>query len=492
MTLESVSAAPSSVDAEQIEQVVLGGLMISPAAVAEVLPVLQASDFGKAAHGVIYSVIAANAAINEPTDPLALAITLDKIGDLRRVGGVDYLHTCLASVPSVASATWYARQVKERAFARRTEESATRLAVAARTGDRLTISRAYDAMQQQLAASPDEGGAGWKSQLSNGGAFIFDTPDKVPVVWGDGDDVLWVSGEALMVCGPQGVGKTTIAGQLIMGRLGLIPEVLDWPVVPGERRVLYLAMDRPQQAARSLLRVARPEWRPILEERLIVWQGPPPADFAQNPSLMVEMCRAADADTVVVDSVKDAAIGLSQDEVGAGYNRARQLAIRAGVQALELHHQRKSGGEAGKKPNSLSDVYGSTWIPSGAGSVIILWGDAGDPVVDLLHVKQARNDVGPLAIIHDHVNGRSGIDRGDISKDVVHMASRSSMGVTPQQAAKQLYGKTERNDVERARRKLDNHVRRGDLVAVDGEPNEGGGRPQKIYVVARASISSGA
>jgi hypothetical protein len=39
------------------------------------------------------------------------------------------------------------------------------------------------------------------------------------------------------------------------------------------------------------------------------------------------LCEDADADTVVVDSLKDAAIGLSHDDVGSAYNRARQIAI---------------------------------------------------------------------------------------------------------------------------------------------------------------------
>ena len=34
------------------------------------------------------------------------------------------------------------------------------------------------------------------------------------------------------------------------------------------------------------------------------------------------VCRVPGADTVYLDSVKDAAIGLSDDAVGAGYNRA--------------------------------------------------------------------------------------------------------------------------------------------------------------------------
>ena len=43
------------------------------------------------------------------------------------------------------------------------------------------------------------------------------------------------------------------------------------------------------------------------------------------------MAYAADADTVVVDSLVDAAARLSGGEAGAGWNRARQAAIAAGV-----------------------------------------------------------------------------------------------------------------------------------------------------------------
>jgi hypothetical protein len=61
--------------------------------------------------------------------------------------------------------------------------------------------------------------------------------------------------------------------------------------------------------------------------RLGVWPGPPPYDLARYPHLLIMLCEDADADTVVVDSLKDAAIGLSHDDVGSAYNRARQIAI---------------------------------------------------------------------------------------------------------------------------------------------------------------------
>lgn len=186
------------------------------------------------------------------------------------------------------------------------------------------------------------------SRLKPGGSRILDAPDTVPAAWGDGDQVLWARGEALMLVGPPGVGKTTIAGQLVRARLGLVDQVLGWPVQPGNRRLLYLAMDRPQQIARSLRRLFTEDDRDTLDERLVRWSGPPPADLAQDTNVLVELARSAGADSVVVDSLKDAAIGLTDDAVAGGYNRARQACIEAGVEILELHHQVKRGTNGGK------------------------------------------------------------------------------------------------------------------------------------------------
>src|SRR4051812_37882823 len=70
-------------------------------------------------------------------------------------------------------------------------------------------------------------------RLEPGGDFILDAPDTVPALWGTDDDVLWARGEALMLVGGPGVGKTTIAGQLVRGRLGLADDLLGYPVRAG-------------------------------------------------------------------------------------------------------------------------------------------------------------------------------------------------------------------------------------------------------------------
>jgi replicative DNA helicase len=305
------------------------------------------------------------------------------------------------------------------------------------------------------------------ARLRPGGSWVLDAPLNVPAVWGSGDDVLWSEGEALLLCGPSGVGKTTLTGQLIHARMGQSRHVLGYPVKPGGRRVLYLAMDRPAQVARSIRRQFGEDDRSALDELLTVWSGPPPADLANDTGLLARMCREADADTVVVDSLKDAAVGLTDDKVGASYNRARQRAIGDGMQVVELHHQVKRGANGGE-PNTLADVYGSVWLTAGAGSVIVLWGASGDPIVRLTHLKPPVSEVGPLRVIHEGHSGRSAIYH---ATDLVLLALANPGGITAKAAARAVAetDKPTANDVEKARRRLRALTYSGDLVELSGQ-----------------------
>ncbi len=119
-----------------------------------------------------------------------------------------------------------------------------------------------------------------------GGSFILDTAADPEPMWGCGSEVLWTDGEALMIVGGQGVGKTTLAQQLALGRAGFTEyaTLLGHPIRPGAGRTLYLAMDRPRQAARSFRRMVGEAWRAELDERLVVWQGPPPGTSPSTPA----------------------------------------------------------------------------------------------------------------------------------------------------------------------------------------------------------------
>lgn len=292
-------------------------------------------------------------------------------------------------------------------------------------------------------------------RFRSGASFILDAPHDVPAIWGTASEVLWAEGESLMVCGPQGVGKSTIIQQLVKARLGIgSGTVLGHPVTPGQGKVLYLACDRPRQISRSMARMFTNDNRQILEDRLDVWEGPPPYDFAKYTACLMRMCETAGADTVVVDSVKDVAIGLVDDSVGAAYNRARQTALAEGIQVIEAHHQTKRGAGGTAKAETLADVYGSVWLTAGAGSVVLIAGDAGDPIVELRHLKQPADPVGPLRVAHDHDTGTSRVWH---ATDLTVIARASLNGLTARKAASSLFAtdKPKPAEVEKARRRLD-------------------------------------
>lgn len=110
------------------EQSVLGGMMLSKDAIADVVEVLRGEDFYKPAHESIYEAIITLYGHGEPADAVTVADELNKKGELNRVGGAPYLHSLIASVPTAANAGFYAEIVAERAVLRRLVEAGTKIA----------------------------------------------------------------------------------------------------------------------------------------------------------------------------------------------------------------------------------------------------------------------------------------------------------------------------------------------------------------------------
>ena len=110
------------------EQSVLGGMLLSKDAIADVVESLRASDFYNPAHETIYEAILSLYGHGSPADAITVADELKKRGELTRVGGASYIHTLIASVPTAANAQYYAEIVKEHAIMRRLIEAGTKIA----------------------------------------------------------------------------------------------------------------------------------------------------------------------------------------------------------------------------------------------------------------------------------------------------------------------------------------------------------------------------
>ncbi len=109
------------------EQCVLGGMLLSKDAIADVVEILKTNDFYRPVHATIFDTILEIYGRGEPADAITVAAALADSGDLARVGGAPYLHTLIASVPTAANAAYYARIVSERAVLRRLVEAGTRI-----------------------------------------------------------------------------------------------------------------------------------------------------------------------------------------------------------------------------------------------------------------------------------------------------------------------------------------------------------------------------
>ena len=109
------------------EQSVLGGMLLSKDAIADVLEKLRPSDFYRPAHQNIYDAILDLYGRGEPADAVTVAAELDRRGLLRRIGGAPYVHTLISTVPTAANAGYYAEIVAEKALLRRLVEAGTRV-----------------------------------------------------------------------------------------------------------------------------------------------------------------------------------------------------------------------------------------------------------------------------------------------------------------------------------------------------------------------------
>ena len=109
------------------EQSVLGGMLLSKDAIADVVEVLRPGDFYRPAHQALFNCVLDLYGRGEPADPVTVSAELERRGELLRVGGAPYLHTLISIVPTAANAGYYAEIVAGKAVLRRLVEAGTRI-----------------------------------------------------------------------------------------------------------------------------------------------------------------------------------------------------------------------------------------------------------------------------------------------------------------------------------------------------------------------------
>ena len=138
------------------EQGVLGGMLLSQDAIAEVIEIIRTQDFYRPAHQIVFDCVLDLYGRGEPADAVTISGELNKKGELNRVGGAPYLHTLISSVPTAANAAYYARIVRERAILRRLVEVGTRIAQLGYSADGADADDLLDRAQAEVYSIADK------------------------------------------------------------------------------------------------------------------------------------------------------------------------------------------------------------------------------------------------------------------------------------------------------------------------------------------------
>ena len=204
------------------EQSVLGSMLLSKDAIADVVDVIKGVDYYRPAHEVIHDAIIDLYGRGEPADPITVAAELQKRGELVRIGGAPYLHTLSANVPIAANAGYYAEIVRDKAILRRLVEAGTRIAALGYAGEG-EIDDVVDHAQAEVYKVTDRRAAVDYAPLSDIMSGVLDEIEAignreaglygVPTGFADLDDLTngLHSGQMIIVAARPAMGKSTLA-----------------------------------------------------------------------------------------------------------------------------------------------------------------------------------------------------------------------------------------------------------------------------------------
>ncbi|RMG79440.1 MAG: replicative DNA helicase [Bacteroidetes bacterium] len=122
--LEKGKLPPQAVD---LEEAVLGAMMLEKAAVNETIDILHDKAFYKPAHNTIFKAIHNLFSRSEPIDVLTVTQELKKMGKLEEVGGAYYISQLTARVGSAANIEHHARIILQKYIQRELIRTSTEI-----------------------------------------------------------------------------------------------------------------------------------------------------------------------------------------------------------------------------------------------------------------------------------------------------------------------------------------------------------------------------
>jgi replicative DNA helicase len=209
---------PQNVEAEQL---VLGAMLVDREVIPMVIGILQAEDFFRESHRIIYQAITDIFERGNPVDLVSLAEELRRQKGLENVGGLPYIAFLFTSVPTSVSAEHHAAIVKEKSLLRALINVSNRVASRSYEG-REDVQALLDDAERRITELSQRGILQSFSSLKDILLEIFDRLQKMqgqeissglPTHFPDLDRILGglQPGELILLAARPAMGKTSLA-----------------------------------------------------------------------------------------------------------------------------------------------------------------------------------------------------------------------------------------------------------------------------------------
>ena len=405
------------------EQSVLGAMMISKDAIADVAEVLRGADFYRPSHETIHDAIIDLYGRGEPADMVTVANELQRQGELQRVGGAPYLHTITSSVPIAANASYYAGIVREKAILRRLVDAGTRIVQFGYAGEG-DVDDLVDQAQAEVYQVTDKRNSEDYAPLSEIMDGVLDEIEAignreaglygVPTGFADLDDLTngLHAGQMIIVAARPAVGKSTIALDLcraasIHNNLTSVFFSLEMTKSEITMRLLSAEAKVPLNHIRNG-QLSEDDWTKLARKMGEVSSAPVFIDDSPNMTMMEIRAKARrlkqrhDLRLVVIDYMQLMTSGKKvesrQLEVSEFSRQIKLLAKELEVPIIALSQLNRGPEQRSDKRPMLSDLRESGSLEQDADMVILLHRE------DLYERESTRPGEADL-IVAKHRNG---------------------------------------------------------------------------------------
>jgi len=151
---DSLRVPPHSIESEQS---VLGGLLLDNAAWDRVADFINADDFYRYDHRLIFQTIVKLIAASRPADVITVFEALNSLGKADEVGGLSYLNALAQNTPNAANIRRYAELVRERGVLRKLITVADEISGNAFNPQGKEVKNMLDEAEAKILAIAEEG-----------------------------------------------------------------------------------------------------------------------------------------------------------------------------------------------------------------------------------------------------------------------------------------------------------------------------------------------